>query len=59
VIQLECQGVLLPVAATIVYRGGIICEWTFSKALDSKIDDLVVVADSGVHFQEQATNLFR
>jgi hypothetical protein len=47
------------VAATVVYSGGIICNWSFNEALDSKIDDLVVVADSGVHFQQQATNLFR
>lgn len=47
------------VAAAVVYRGGIICNWTFNEALDSKIDDLVVVADSGVHSQQQATNLFR
>ena len=46
-------------AATVVYHGGIIGYWTFSEALDSKIDDLVVVADSGVQFQQQATNLFR
>ena len=34
-------------------------DWTLGEALDSEVNDLVVVADAGIHFQQQATHLCR